>query len=108
MKKRIIALGFAFAMLAGLGVSASAGVRTPRANNREQNQRQRIGEGVRSGELTRAEASRLAAQQAAIRVNEARYRSDGYVSPSERARLNRQLNRTNRNIYRQKHDRQDY
>jgi len=77
-------------------------------NQRERNQQARIRQGVRSGELTRREAGRLEAQQARIRVNEAyARRSGGKFTPRERARIQRQENRSSRNIYRQKHDRQD-
>jgi hypothetical protein len=77
-------------------------------NQRQRNQQSRIRQGVRSGELTRREAGRLEAQQARIRVNE-RYarRSGGEFTARERARIQRQENRASRNIYRQKHDRQD-
>jgi hypothetical protein len=77
-------------------------------NDRQQNQRARIRQGVRSGELTRREAGRLQAQQARIRVNEAyARRSGGEFTARERARIQRQQNRSSRYIYRQKHDRQD-
>jgi uncharacterized membrane protein YebE (DUF533 family) len=61
---------------------------------------------VRSGELTPQETRRLERQQAKIRRNEARAKSDGTVTPQERRRLNRELNRSSRDIYRQKHDAQ--
>ncbi len=77
-------------------------------NERQQNQRQRIRQGVRSGELTRVEAARLQRQQAQIKLNEARARqSGGEFTPEERARIQRQLDRSSQNIYDQKHDAQD-
>jgi hypothetical protein len=77
-------------------------------NERQQNQRERIRDGVQSGELTGVEAARLRRQDAQIRLNEARARqSGGEFTPQERARIQRQLNRENRRIYRQKHDAQD-
>jgi hypothetical protein len=77
-------------------------------NERQRNQRERIQQGVRSGELTRVEAARLRRQEAQIRLNEARARrSGGQFTPRERARIQRQLNRESRRIYRQKHDAQD-
>jgi hypothetical protein len=77
-------------------------------NQRQQNQQARIRQGVRSGELTRREAGRLQAQQARIRVNEAyARRSGGEFTTRERARIQRQLNRSSNRVYRQKHDRQD-
>jgi hypothetical protein len=77
-------------------------------NDRQQNQRARIRQGVRNGELTRREAGRLQARQARIRVNEAyARRSGGVFTARERARIQRQQNRSSRQIFRQKHDRQD-
>src|SRR5262245_29243666 len=77
-------------------------------NERQQNQRDRIRQGVQSGELTGVEAARLRRQEAQIKLNEARARqSGGEFTPQERARIQRQLNRESRRIYRQKHDAQD-
>jgi uncharacterized protein YdeI (BOF family) len=77
-------------------------------NERQQNQRDRIRQGVQSGELTGVEAARLRRQEAQIRLNEARARqSGGEFTPQERARIQRQLDRESRRIYRQKHDAQD-
>ncbi|MBO0801203.1 MAG: hypothetical protein J2P31_20480, partial [Blastocatellia bacterium] len=74
-------------------------------NQRERDQQARIRQGVRSGELTRREAGRLEARQARIRANEAHARrSGGRFTAAERARTQRQLNRSNRQIYSQKHD----
>jgi uncharacterized protein YdeI (BOF family) len=77
-------------------------------NERQQNQRERIRDGVQSGELTGVEAARLRRQDAQIRLNAAPARqSGGEFTPRERARIQRQLNRESRRIYRQKHDAQD-
>ena len=77
-------------------------------NKRQRDQQQRIRQGIRSGELTRREARRLEWQEARIRRDEARSRrSGGTFTPRERARIQRELNHSSRNIYRQKHDRQD-
>jgi hypothetical protein len=77
-------------------------------NDRQRNQQQRIRQGIRSGELTRREAYRVQSRQARIGVREAyARRSGGEFTLRERARIQRQLNRSSRGIYRQKHDRQD-
>ena len=75
-------------------------------NRRQHNEQVRIHQGIRSGELTRAEARRLEAEQARIRANERIARQDG-LSAKERERLQNQLKRASRDIYRQKHDNQD-
>src|SRR5215475_10995960 len=77
-------------------------------NERQHNQQQRIRQGVRSGELTGVEAARLQRREAQIKLNEARARqSGGEFTPQERARIQRQLDRSSGNIYQQKHDAQD-
>jgi len=77
-------------------------------NRREDNQRDRIRQGIRSGELTRGEARRLIDQQRRIERYEQRSRWDGGgLDYRERQRLDRMLDRSNRDIYREKNDRQD-
>lgn len=100
----------AVVVCASLGaMTAQAQCRNPRSiNGRERRQQERIRQGVRSGELTRREAARLEAEQARIRVNEAYARRSGNgLSAQERARLERELNRSSKDIYRQKNDKQD-
>ena len=76
-------------------------------DRREHNQKARIRQGVRSGELTRAEARRLAKEEARIRKIERKAKSDGKITRPEARRLNRALDKTSRDIYKQKHDNQD-
>ena len=94
----------------GLGaiapVSASAAVRQHSINKVERREQVRIRQGIRSGELTRAEAGRLKREQAKIRVDQRRARADGNVTPKERKKLHKELRKANRDIYHQKHDRQ--
>jgi hypothetical protein len=92
--------------VAGLS-QAEAGVRDPGVNQRQQNQHQRIKQGVRSGELTRRETGRLAEEQRDIRQLERAYKSDGELTRAERADLHHEQNQSSRDIYRQKHDAQD-
>jgi|SRR5215216_2450204 len=90
-----------------LGLSVVSLAHTPVINRRERNERGRIVQGIRSGELTRREAARLRSEQFGIRSYEARAKSDGSLTRSERYRLDRMMDRASRDIYRQKHDRQD-
>lgn len=77
-------------------------------NSRQRHQEVRIRQGIRSGELTRREAARLEAREGRIRAQEYRYRtSGGSFTPRERAKIQHRLNHTSRDIYRQKHDRQN-
>ena len=100
-----------FALIFGLSTESFAqGKNRPRGiNNREQNQRQRIGQGVKSGELTARETGRLAREQVQIRRMEYRFRESGNgLSARERACLQKELNQSSRHIYKQKHDGQDH
>ncbi len=83
---------------------AFAQTATPRADIRQAEQKARIREGVRSGELTPEEARTLRVEQRLVRITKRAMRADGVVTPRERRVLNRQLNRTSRDIGREKHD----
>lgn len=94
-----------------LPLSAQARPHDPGINARQHHQQQRIGQGFRSGELTRGETRRLAGEQRHIRREERRYMSDGRLSRGERADLRHDQNRAGRHIYNEKHDgqrRQDW
>ena len=95
-------------LFAALVVVATAPVLagTPRLDQREANQANRIYNGVAKGELTRPEARRLSAGQVHLRRAEARAKSDGVVTAGERAHLEHEANQQSRRIYRQKHDAQ--
>lgn len=92
------------ALLAAFSVPALAG--TPVLDARQQNQRERIAQGIRSGELTRPEAHRLVRGEVNLHRHERAAKSDGVVTPRERAALNRHADRMSARIYRQKHDAQ--
>lgn len=86
--------------------AAAAPARHPRnVNAREERQAARIRHGVRDGEITRGEADRLRADEAAVRAEERVYRrsADG-LTPQERRDLEGDLNRTNREIRRATHN----
>jgi len=108
-KKWLASAALAGALLFTAAPSAEArdGGRRAGINQRQANQRHRIQQGVRSGELTQVETRRLVREQAHIRTLERRARADGEVTIRERARLQHELNQASRHIYRQKHDGQD-
>jgi hypothetical protein len=87
--------------------SALAQPSTPVVTERQDNQRARIHQGVKSGELTRHEAKRLRAEQRRIRAEKRMAKADGVVTRAERAQIRRDQNRASRDIYRQKHDDQN-
>jgi hypothetical protein len=67
-------------------------------------EQRRIVNGVRTGQLTWGEYRHLEREQAQIARDERRAKADGYVSPYERNRLNRELDRASGDIYRLKHN----
>lgn len=85
-------------------LTAPAFAATPAVDAREANQRQRIAQGVRTGELTRPETRRLAAGEVRLRRAERRAKCDGVVTRAERIRLHRRADRMSARIWRQKHD----
>lgn len=89
-----------------LVIAAPVSAGTPQLDRREQQQVQRIRQGVQSGELTRREAAGLRQGQVQLRHMEHRAKSDGVVTQRERARLQHKANVESRRIYRQKHDTQ--
>ncbi len=90
------------AFLTAMALPAMAG--TPGLDAREQNQRERIAQGVRSGELTRPETRRLVRGEVRLHRHERIAKSDGVVTGAERMRLQRNANRMSKRIYVQKHD----
>ena len=68
------------------------------------NDRQRIKQGVKSGELTPAETARLAAQTKNLKEEKKDYKADGIVTTEERKDLRQDKRKVSRHIYRQKHD----
>jgi len=80
---------------------------TPRIDRRQENQKARIKEGVKSGELTRKEARNLARGQRRINRMEKDAAADGVITKKERRQLRRTQDRQSANIYRKKHNRRD-
>lgn len=103
--KRIFSILFtAFCAIALTGASAEV-AEAASVKNRQVRQQKRIGQGVRSGELTRPETRRLQRNATRIRRSTRRDRIDGGVfTPRERAQSQRKLNRQSRAIRRQKTD----
>ncbi len=79
---------------------------TPRVDQREANQQNRIAQGAASGQLTPRETNRLEKQQARIGNAEANAKADGVVTKGERKHLHHMQNKASKNIAAQKHDAQ--
>lgn len=94
----------------GVMLTASVAQADPQRsiNARQAQQRERLQQGSRSGELTYAERQRLQARQAQTRRQEARYRqSGGKLTLAERLRLERELKKDSKAIRNNKNDRRD-
>lgn len=78
----------------------------PTINQRLENQRDREQAGAKDDQLTKGEATHLRADDAAIRAQEKVYRkaNDGKLTQGEKKQLNKELNRTSRQIYRKRHN----
>ena len=79
---------------------------TPRIDQRQTNQEQRVDQGIASGQLNEREADRLNTQQGQINKMEEKAKSDGVMTKNERARIAAAQDRAARHIAREKHDRQ--
>jgi hypothetical protein len=75
-------------------------------NQRERHQQGRIADGVRDGELTQKEASKLEKEQAKIHSAESKARADGEFTAKERAKIQKRQNKASHHIYKEKHDKQ--
>lgn len=85
---------------------AQATTSTPRIDQRQANQAQRIEQGVASGALTARETQRLEHGQAHVQRMEDKAVADGKVTPQERRRIEHAQDAQSRKIHREKHDRQ--
>lgn len=103
MRKTLFSALTAFA-LSSVSYMASAQTATPAITARQHNEQTRIRQGVRSGQLTPAEAARLRAREADIRQDKRVAKADGVVTPDERHEIRKDENQASRAIYRQKHD----
>lgn len=83
---------------------AQAKHRDPGINHRQHHQNERIRQGVRSGELTRAEVKDLNQQRRGIRQEERAYKADGHMTRAERRDLHQDMNALSKDIYNEKHD----
>src|SRR5271169_934420 len=78
----------------------------PTINQRLENQQDRIAQGINSGQLTAGETANLETKESAItkEVQADRQANGGKLTRAERTQVNHQLNRTSKQIYRDKHN----
>src|SRR5215831_14128962 len=75
---------------------------------RKENQQDRIGQGIQSGQLTAGEAARLEGKESALNqeTRDMRALDGGKLTPQDKATVNQQQNKLSKQIYNQKHDAQ--
>ena len=94
-------------VLAGIALVLASGpslAGTPYVDAREHRQAQRIYNGIKNGDLSFRESGKLIRGQLRVRRLERQFKSDGVVTPLERARLHWELNRQSMRIYAKKHN----
>jgi hypothetical protein len=95
--------------------SGSTGSTTPQTTTtakpgeiqqRKENQQDRIGNGIQSGQLTAGETKNLETKEAGINKEEKNMRAadDGHLTAADRAKINNQQNRVSNQIYQDKHN----
>ena len=91
---------------AGPGIKDPGHPRVNEVNHREQNQQQRIAQGIQSGTLTPEEAAKLENGENRIQRQEAKdlQANDGHLTIEEKKHLNQEENRVGRRIHRKKHN----
>ena len=102
---KVIVMALATMLMTG-GLAYAEGTETPKIDQRQANQEQRIDQGIASGQLNQREAARLNKQQNHIDNMENKAKADGVVTKKERARLHNAQDKASRNIAREKHDAQ--
>ncbi|MGA8299258.1 MAG: hypothetical protein WCB53_02600 [Terriglobales bacterium] len=90
---------------AGPGVVDPGHPRVNEVNQREANQQQRIGNGVKNGTLTPRQTSNLEKREANVQNREQKDMAahNGHLTKAEQRGINRQQNRISKSIYKDKH-----
>jgi hypothetical protein len=91
---------------AGAGVVDPNHPRVNEVNAREQNQQDRIANGVKNDKLTPGQTAHLENREAKTENQEKADMAahNGHLTKAEQNKLNREQNKTSRQIYRDKHD----
>lgn len=101
MKSVLIYPLLSILVLAPLSVDAANG---DGAKKRQQNQAERIGNGIVDGELTSGELKKVQQKQQKVEEFRAKAMADGNLSAEEKAKLHQKLNNSSEQIYRLKHN----
>jgi uncharacterized membrane protein YebE (DUF533 family) len=101
MKVKLLA-----AAIVALSLSISS-VNAQTIKQKAKNERHRIRQGVKSGELTKAEARNVINDQKEIRQEVKAAKADGTVTAAERKDIKQDQRQASRKIYRKKHNNRD-
>ncbi|MFZ1131127.1 MAG: hypothetical protein WCA47_09660 [Terriglobales bacterium] len=90
---------------AGPGVVDPGHPRVNQVNRREENQQQRIANGVSSGKLNSRQTANLEKRETSVQNREQRdmAKNNGHLTKAEQKGINRQQNRISKSIYKDKH-----
>jgi len=91
---------------AGPGVVDPGHPRVNEINQREQNQQNRIANGVKSGQLTPGETRHLERGEQRLENNEKKdmAKDNGHLTKQDQRQLNREANHMSKRIYKDKHN----
>lgn len=91
---------------AGPGVVDPGHPRVNEVNQREQNQQDRIANGVKNDKLTANQTANLEKREASVQNREQKdmAKNGGHLTKAEQKGINRQQNRISKSIYKDKHD----
>ena len=95
----IMKLKMIIASLAIVAISATSVAQTT--------QRERIKQGVKSGEITKTEAAKIAKERQDILQTKAVAKADGIVTAEEKKIIKKERKQASRTIYRKKHNAKD-
>jgi hypothetical protein len=106
MKAIHVVLATVLVALPAIGSAQTTNSERHHINARKENQQDRIAQGVKSGQLTAGETSKLEHQEAGINKEERGMRAEdnGHLTAQDRHTLASQQNQESRRIYRDKHN----
>jgi len=98
-------LAFTSLIAAGLMIT---GMNAQEIKARQENQQDRIAQGVKSGQLTAGETANLEHKEANLNreIRKDRKQNGGNLTNNQKRQINRQQNRLSRQIYNKKHNAQ--
>jgi hypothetical protein len=102
----VLASALVIAPAAMIAQTPTPGAHDYNINQRKVDQQDRIGNGVKNGQLTAGQTARLEHQESGINKEERgmRAQDNGHLTKQDRHTIHAQQNQESRRIYRDKHD----